>query len=275
MVMDVLYQVMAIDEKIEDLYIRLINLSINGVWDGADYQYFVAQIKSLVEQERDLLADQPIHYHSLKEELQKYMIPKLPINLEHHTNSFLIRLDGRLDAIYGDPGIEYANALYYDIHKIISKLLVFMIHNDYYAEIRDDLIRFYYDIIFLDDDMERDFCLQIESQDIELSSQKYQEDCPSFKYIDRAILFSDAEDDIQNIAALENRNNPSDQALIAIYIMEIYARIALSKGSLQEVLLDDFKSMLEDEVISSEVKNMIMEIGDIFRQVQNQFYFSR
>ena len=273
--MDVLYQLYQIEEQIEALYIELIHLSMHDIWDGEQYEYYVQTIKNLTTKERDLLADQAVNYSFLKGELQKVMISELPINLEHQNNAFLIRLDSRLDAIYGDPGIEYANALYYDIHKVTSTLLLFLIHNDYYEDIKEDLIRYYYDLIFLDDDMERDFYLHIESSKIELSSRIYQEDYPSFKYINQAIVLGEASCNIQNIYYLDDQLSLNQQVLLIIFILEVYARLALSEGETQEFLLEDVQALLGDEGVSPFVKDKLVEVGEVFRQVQNYFYFSR
>lgn len=157
-----------------------------------------------------------------------------------YKNAYLFRLNSLFDTLSGDDTIEYVDALNYDIHSIILKCLENIIDNEYYQEIRADLLRFKYDIIFLDYNVESDFLLENDRENVILNSRNFKKELPSSKYVDQAILIHESLEDIRYLRALSIGFNENYYSLSVIYILHILSRIAMCDDELLVYIMDDF-----------------------------------
>ena len=274
--MNLLIRFLKVEEEIEKLYLFLIRMEISGQKYSDAYRYMMKRIDALTKEENKLLVEMEGTYLDVKKELQSYSVKEMPINLGFHTNASVLRFEKMIDSVWGDSGIEYADALYYDIHRILLKFLEYMIDNPYYENIRKDLISFKYDIIFLDYNVENDFLTEKDMSCISLDSRILQGILPSSKYIDQAILILEIEEAIKQIQCIGDvSEKTSSYTLVVIKMMQIFARMALCRNEELNCVMDDVQSLLEDEEIDFRVKEIMTELAEIFEQIQNSFYFSR
>lgn len=274
--MDILVNLLNVEERIEELYLLLVHLEINGQIDTEYYNQVVKEIFDLTKKEKELLIQKGIVYEDLRREVKKQVISSyLPIYLGFHTHASSFRLYNMLESISGDPGIEYADALNYDIYRILFKFLEYIVDNPYYEDIRDDLIYFKYDIIFRNYNIESDFILKNDMTSISLDSRNLKEDLPSSKYIDQAILVLEIEEAVKQILSVSDTNSFNAHTLIVIKIMQILARMALCTEDELAFVIDDVHYLLESEEVDLKIKETFLEMTDIFKQIQNSFYFSR
>ena len=274
--MNLLIRFLKVEEEIEKLYLFLIRMEISCQKYSDAYQYMMKRIDALTKEENKLLVEMEGTHLDVKKELQSYSVKEMPINLGFHTNASVLRFEKMIDSVWGDSGIEYADALYYDIHRILLKFLEYMIDNPYYENIRKDLISFKYDIIFLDYNVENDFLTEKDMSCISLDSRILQGILPSSKYIDQAILILEIEEAIKQIQCIGDvSEKTSSYTLVVIKMMQIFARMALCRNEELNCVMDDVQSLLEDEEIDFRVKEIMTELAEIFEQIQNSFYFSR
>ncbi len=274
--MKILDELLHVEEILEDLYLMLVRLEIAGQYGREDYYQTVQEILELTKKEGLLLMQPNVCYVDLKREVQNLITASfLPIHLGFHTKTPIIRLNKTLDGICGDAGMEYADALSYDIDQILLKFLNYMIDNPYYHDIREDLIYFKYDIIYLDYHVENDFLLHQNTQKVSLNSRTLKENLPSSKYIDQAILVGGIEESVKRILSTFDLQSSHFHTFIAIQMMEIFARMALCSEDELALVMDDVNYLMESREVDFKVKETFLEMTDIFKQIQGGFYFSR
>lgn len=100
--MNILEDLLKVEEKIEELYLLLVHLEMNGQIDSEYYNQVVKEIFDLTRQEKDLLIQNGIVYEDLKMDIQDNSAFSMPIYLGFHTNASLFRLRNMLDSISGD-----------------------------------------------------------------------------------------------------------------------------------------------------------------------------
>ncbi len=100
--MNILEDLLKVEEKIEELYLLLVHLEMNGQIDTEYYNQVVKEIFDLTRQEKDLLIQNGIVYEDLKMDIQDNSAFSMPIYLGFHTNASLFRLRNMLDSISGD-----------------------------------------------------------------------------------------------------------------------------------------------------------------------------
>ena len=100
--MNILEDLLKVEEKIEELYLLLVHLEMNGQIDTEYYNQVVKEIYDLTRQEKDLLIQNGIVYEDLKMDIQDNSAFSMPIYLGFHTNASLFRLRNMLDSISGD-----------------------------------------------------------------------------------------------------------------------------------------------------------------------------
>lgn len=274
--MDSLTKLKIIEEDIEKLYLYLIHLEISGQRQSDDYRIIMQKIDGLTKEESSLLINIQDNYVDIKRKIQSDISHNFPIYLGFSTQASTLRLQNLFDSICGDPGIEYADALNYDIHRILLKFLECMIDNPYYEEIRRDLIYFKYDIIFLDYKLESDFLLENDLTRIPLEARLLQDDLPSHKYIEQSILVWEIEEAIKQIECINNvSERASSHVLVIIKMMQIFARMALCSEKQLNYVMDDVHYLMENTEVDSQIKEIMIEVAEIFEQIQSSFYFSR
>ncbi len=269
-----LNDVLKLEEDIKNLYLRLIMLELSELKDSEQYRTIMIEINELTKIEELLLIDIQPFYQAIKKEINKFEVKVMPINLGFNKYAHLIRLNYLLDSIRGDSGVEYAVALYYDINKIILKILDSLINNPYYEELRQDLIYFKYDILYLDYNVENDFLLEIDDTKIALNSSDIRRDTVCANYIDKAVLISDILEYLKQIELLANMDN-NKFTLIVVRFVQIVGRVALCNEDLLPMVIDDINDLLENEEIDGNIKEVMYHIIEIFKQIKNSFYFTR
>ena len=100
--MNILEDLLKVEEKIEELYLLLVHLEMNGQIDTEYYNQVVKEIFDLTRQEKDLLIQNGIVYEDLKMDIQDNSAFSMPIYLGFHTNASLFRLRNMLDSISSD-----------------------------------------------------------------------------------------------------------------------------------------------------------------------------
>ena len=100
--MNILEDLLKVEEKIEELYLLLVHLEMNGQIDTEYYNQVVKEIFDLTRQEKGLLIQNGIVYEDLKMDIQDNSAFSMPIYLGFHTNASLFRLRNMLDSISGD-----------------------------------------------------------------------------------------------------------------------------------------------------------------------------
>lgn len=150
-----------------------------------------------------------------------------------------------------------------------------MLDNDYYREIKGDLLRVKYDLIYLDYEIENDFLLEDEKESISLKSRILKEDLPSSKYVDQAILVYESLENIRYLRVLSLEFGEDYYSLAVVFILNILARVAMYNDETLTYVMNDFNLLLEDEELNMEIRNLIMEMIELFKQIQHEFYFKR
>lgn len=269
-------QLIELEEKIEVIYLQLMNLEKSGLKKSLDYQILVEEVRRLVKLEMLFFMHDDFSFKDLKKVLEKPdKGPTLPVHLGCYEHAYFFRLSSLIDSISGDDTILYAVALNYDIYQIILKCVEVMLDNDYYREIKGDLLRVKYDLIYLDYEMESDFLLENEKESISLKSRILKEDLPSSKYVDQAILVYESLENIRYLRVLSLEFGEDYYSLAVVFILNILARVAMCNGETLTYVMNDFNLLLEDEELNMEIRNLIMEMIELFKQIQHEFYFKR
>ena len=136
-------------EQIEDLYLMLFDLELKHQKYSGKFRTIIKKLEVLINEEKTLLWQNFANYEEIKKDAQ----------LKKLSEAGVLRLNNLFLSMSGDAGIEYADALNYDIHRIMLKIIEFIIDNPYYEEVRRDLLTFKYNIIFEDYNIESDFIL--------------------------------------------------------------------------------------------------------------------
>lgn len=273
--MQSLERLILVEEQIKKRYLYLVQKEISGTLTEGNLSLIKQDILLITKEEASLLRSPEVSY----QEMQQIIASKLTgypsfLTLGVDSEAHLIRLYHMLESIQGDEGIEYADALKYDIHKIIMKFLENILANPYYASIREKLILFKYDLIFDDYNLEADYLLDNDMSYIKLNNQDYRIDLPSHKYIDQVILIYESKEFMQilrNYSALEEY----EYADVIMVIIHILARLALCSENELAFVMSDFRMLLENEEMDHHIQNTIQEMLVIFRQIESNFHFSR
>ena len=272
--MDILTDLIVLEKVIEEHFLYLVYLERNHENNSFEYVSMIEKIRSLLKQEQHLL-EQASDYLVLRDFLQPYLAKPLRlINLSYNNHTFLYRLNYLLESFCCDEGVEYASFLTYDIHKIILKFLEQLINNPYYRDVRDDLIRYKYDIIFLDYHIESDYMSQDKISE-ELNSEFLKKDLISSKYIDQVLLIDQIREEMVCLKNITDINNSKDHVFVIILAIAVLARLALCDEKMLAFIIDDFNNMLVCDELDIEVKDIVLEMIDLFKQIRNCFYFSR
>ena len=64
-------------------------------------------------------------------------------------------------------------------------------------------------------------------------------------------------------------------SLAVVFILNILARVAMWNDETLTYVMNDFNLLLEDEELNMEIRNLIMEMIELFKQIQHEFYFKR
>lgn len=271
-----------IEARIEECYIKLAELEIDGKFDSLEYQEYFSLIVELTNKEKDILKN--LHGKDL-EDLKKFVKKKnplrkssTPIMLGHLVQVYYFRILDMLDSISDDDYLDYASTLYYDINQLLFAFLNVLISNDYYSSIREDLIYYKYHLIFVHSDSESDFLLNRYDDTIRLKSNNFRtNEMPAYPYVDKAILVFEGADYIERIMETpENFQYHSNYYSNAVIdIINILARLTLCDSDTLPYLEQDFNGLLEEDLISLELKNLIHEMLTILEQLKSKIGWAR
>ena len=271
-----------IEEKVEECYIRLAELEIDGKLDSLEYNECFGIIVQLTNKEKEVLKN--LHGKDL-EDLKKFVKRKnpfkpssTPIMLGHLSQVYYLRILDMLDSISGDDYLDYAGILYYDINQLLIAFLNILISNDYYSSIREDLIYYKYHLIFVQADSESDFIMNRYDDTIRFKANNYRtSDMPAYPYIDKAVLAFEGEEYIQKIMEIPENflfsSNYYSNAVIDI--INVLARLTLCDRDTLSYLEEGFNGLLEEDVISQELKNLIYELLAILDSLKSKIGWAR
>ena len=271
-----------IEARVEECYIKLAELEIDGKFDSLEYNEYFGLIDQLTNKEKEVLEN--LHGKDL-EDLKKFVKRKnpfkqssTPIMLGHLSQVYYFRILHMLDSISGDDYLDYASTLYYDINQLLFAFLNVLISNDYYSSIREDFIYYKYHLIFVQTDSEADFILNRYDDTIRFKANNYRtNDMPAYPYIDKAVLAFEGVNCIERIMETpENFQFSSNYYSTAVIdIINALARLTLCDSDTLPYLEQDFNGLLEEDLISLELKNLIHEMLTILEQLKSKIGWAR
>jgi len=278
-VLECLYQV---EEKIEAYYIKLAELEIYNQLDSEEYNYYKQVINDLTKDEMNLLKTlDSKEIYKLLQQVKKDNFNKLngkAIALGFINNAYYFRIVNLLELMLGDDLISYAETLKSDINKIIFSFLNRMTNNEYYSDIRKDLIFYKYNLIFLNSTNESDFLLENDTTNVSLETNNYRtSELPSYKYVDKTILVLESTDNFNFItSATENfKENNNEYALMVISVMNVLSRLMLCEEDTLSLIYDELTYLLENDNVYESTKDLVKEMLIILDSVKNNIAWAR
>lgn len=275
-----LNEIMSIEEKIEMGYIALARLEISGLNTGFEYEETIKTIRNLINEEKRLLASLSTEdTFKLRKQVLKFCDKlEFSICLGHMTNASYYRLLKILNIMLGSEHFDYAAYLRYDLNQIIFSFLTYLINNETYEEIRNDLIFYKYNLIFMNHLSEEDFLetRNIETISIESKSRKTDYN-PDLIFVDKSMLVLEGREHADTIGEYGEsfKDNDNQFSLVVISIIELIARLVLSEGEVLHYLQQDFDFLLKDESVSLEVKNIIQEMISVLEMLKSNINIAR
>lgn len=277
--LSVLYQ---IEDKVEQYYIRLAQLEIEGDVNSQEYNYYLKLIIDLTNEEKKLLA-------SLDSETIIKMRKKVnndnfnknndkPIALGFLTNAYYFRIANMLDLQLGDDLFDYANTLRYDINQVLFTFLDYMINNEYYEDIREDLVFYKYNQIFLNPNSEYDFLILNDVNTVNLETKSYRtSDLPSYVFVDKAILVLESLDFNAYITNAQEdfRNMKNSYVSMVISIINVLSRLMLCEEDIINLVYSDVEYILDSTEVFDSIKEIFSEMYDILQINKNRISWAR
>ena len=178
----------------------------------------------------------------------------------------------------GDDLINYAETLKSDINKIVFSFLSRMINNDYYSDIRKDLIFYKYNLIFLNSTNEYDFLLKNDTNSVSLETNNNRtSDLPSYKYVDKTILILESKNNFEFIIdGNENfKDNNNEYSLMVISVMNVLSRLMLCEEDTLSLIYDELTYLLENDNVYESTKDLVKEMLIILDSVKNNIAWAR
>lgn len=278
-ILECLYKV---EEKIEAYYIKLAELEINKELDSEEYNYYKQIINSLTKDEMNLLKTlDSKDIYKLLQQVKKDNFNKVngkAIALGFINSAYYFRIVNLLELMLGDDLISYAETLKSDINKIIFSFLSRIINNDYYGDIRKDLIFYKYNLIFLNSTNEYDFLLENDTNSVSLETNNNRtSDLPSYKYVDKTILILESKDNFDFIIdGNENfKDNNNEYALMVISVMNVLSRLMLCEEDTLSLIYDELTYLLENDNIHESIKDLVKEMLIILDSIKNNIAWAR
>ena len=268
-----------IEKRIEDSYLKLQYIEAHKEVEE-DYDYYFKEIKTWCEKEVAMLSTMMENFSlkEIKDALlkKKTSLKEIPISLGYLPDASIYRLLYLVEKMQGDDILDYASILKTDINRILLIFLEHLINNNYYEEIREDLILYKYSIIFMDLDLENDFLLNKLDNNIELQANNYRTfDFPGYIYVDKTILDYESEDYLSFIINHEDfKQYSSTYALVVISVINVLARFTLCEEETLNLVYDDLKCLLESDT-SRELKDLVNDMYQILKTIKSQILWTR
>lgn len=197
-----LNRLISVEEKIEMGFIALAKLEACGLSASFEYEETIKVINDCVNQEKHLLGSlSSEEILNFRKEILKHCNNRgLSLALGYLTNSCYYRLLNIINSMLGSESYDYAMYLRYDLNQIIFLFLDYLINNDAYEEIRDELILYKYNLIFMNHLSEEDF-LQTRNIDIiNIESKNFKTDCnPDLIFVDKSLLILEGREHVDTL----------------------------------------------------------------------------
>lgn len=275
-----LSKLMALEEQIENSFITLANLEVSGKRETFDYEEQLCFLNSLVDKEKKLLKE--LTYEEVvnlrRQVLNNCNKKESPLTLGHLTNASYFRVLHNFNFLLGSESFDYETYLRYDLNQIILAFLENLIANEYYEDIKNDLIFYKYNLIFMNLLSEYDFLKTEDISGISIESKNFKTDENLYlEFVDKSLLILEGKEYIDSLRKLlgDFKDNNNDYALAIIATIEVLARLILCDNDILNYLQQDFNLLLEDENISLEVKNIVQEMLIILEQLKNRISLAR
>lgn len=270
-----------LEEKIEQCYILLARLEIAGSFDTPEYNEYKSILCDLINKEKDLIIK--ISYEERIKQFKELKNGReigtsRPFQLGFKVDSIEERIFNLLETTLGDNALDYACILDYDRNKIMISMLDFMINNDYYDDIKKDLIFQKYNLLYLNMRNEYDFIIENNLEDIELETSNYRTpDFPAYPLIDKAILVLSSTDNISELLYLTDDfiDNKAEYVQAIFRILNILASLVLLESDLLESIYGDLKNLMEADITPESLKNLINELIVILDELRHNISWAR
>ena len=280
--MDELKLLYKIEEKVEQCYINLAQLEILGEIDSPEYNEYIKLIIELTNDEKRLFArlDRSTLTKIIKQ-VNRDNFNKNNSNflgLGFLNNAYYNRLQNMLNLQLGDDLFDYANVVRYDINQIMLSFLDTIINNDYYIDIRKELIFYKYNLLFLNVYSEHDFLINRNINTISLETDNCRtEDLASYIFVDKTVLVLESIDYLCYItnAKEDFRYNTNTYVNMVITIINILARFSLCEKDTLALVYDDFSYLLEDDSVYEDIKELIREMLEMLETIKNKIEWAR
>ena len=270
-----LNRLISIEEKIEMGFIALAKLEASGLSTSFEYEETIKVINDCVREEKKLLAS--LSYEdilSVRKQILKYCNNKsVSLALGYLTNASYYRLLNIINSMLDSDSFLYAMYLRYDLNQIIFSFLDYLINNSTYEEIRDELILYKYNLIFMNHLSEEDFLVTHNISNINIESKSFKTDCnPDLIFVDKSILILEGREHVDTLEKYGDNlgENNNYFALVMISILELIARLVLSEEEILQYLQNDFQYLIEAESVSLDVKNLIQEMLNILERLKDR-----
>ncbi len=245
--------------------------SLNKV-NSLEYETCFQELIELTKKETKIISSLVNLYsvNSLKQELLNRKVSKreIPLSLGHLTDAEVFRLLHIIDNISGDELLEYASTLKTDIDNLLLAFLEELINNPYYADIRNNLILYRYNLIYMNMELENSFFNDMLSTEVSLEASKYRTaEVPSYIFVDKTILVLESLDYIDYIKSHDGEENPNSQSLIIISIINILTRLTLCEEETLSLIYDDLTDLLTSEDLTFTTKKLINDMQDILKNM--------
>ena len=279
LLMDVFDNLSYVEEEIIDFYLDLAELEIDHVNDLYEREKLIQKIQLLTRKEKSLLVDlMQMPYEEVKARIAEEKISQpMLINLGYHHSAHLFRLESMYESVLGDAGIEYADALNYDLHKITLKFLEYIIHLPEFFSIQSYLIHYKYDLISSDYQLENDMFFHRDLTFIELNSRNMKVNFPSSRFVDYTILVGEAMDMMEQIALVPDNfvDDVNMYVKLVVSTISLLARLAMYDEEQLINIMENFQVWLSGDYVQFEVKEFLYHMVDIFEEIKDSIHFSR
>lgn len=269
-----------ISKSITSYYYQLEELEHQSMQETLEYQTIFSTLYDEITKEDSILKEIANfgHLPRVKELLDKDLVNKHepPIILRHgYANLF--RLNSLIESMYNDEVLKYVYALKYDIGYLLLAMIEELICDEYYNDIKQDLISFKYSIIYCHVDLENDFLEHnLNTENIKLTAYKQRPFLPGYRYIDKAIL---VEETNRPFIYLENISEFSYSSIkkfnVIISILKILARLILCDEFVMNELYKELINLLEDDAYPTELKEEIQNMFNLLSVIQAKLGIQR
>ncbi len=270
-----LNRLISIEEKIKMDFIALAKMEASGLSTSFEYEETIKVINDCVREEKELLAS--LSYEdmlSVRKQILKYCNNKsLSLALGYLTNASYYRLLNIINSMLDSDSFLYAMYLRYDLNQIIFSFLDYLINNPAYEEIRDELIFYKYNLIFMNRLSWEDFLQTRNIVNINIESKNFKIDCnPDLIFVDKSVLILEGREHADTLEKYGDNlgENNNSFALVMISILELIARLVLSEEEILQYLQSDFQYLMEAESVSLDVKNLIQEMLNILERLKDR-----